>query len=108
MHHMVLPGHAGSIVNDGQVGDIVEGRGDARLTVRDLTPASGSGSPRHVAIIHVRGSRGYSSNLQIINGNVFTHGGKQAGLIAVVLNVRGSGNLMRPMSPYHLVGFHSG
>ena len=28
--------------------------------------------------------------------------------MAVVLNVRGSGNLMRPMSPYHLVGFHSG
>lgn len=67
---VVLPCHAGSIVNDRQVGDIVEDRRDTRLAVRGLAPAGGSGSTRHISVIHVRRS-GYDSNHHLMYINIF-------------------------------------
>ena len=100
-----VPGHAGGVVNDRQIRDIVEERGDASLSVRDLPPACSSGSTRNITIVNIRGS---ATSLYHVHQYYHSYGGRHAGLIAEVLNVRGCGSLISPMSPYHLTGFHSG
>ena len=51
----VVPGRTGSVVNDGEVRDVVEDGSDSTLVIRSSSPSSGRGSSGDIRVVNVRG-----------------------------------------------------